>query len=70
MKQFKLLKDLVIPAGTIFTPAAAKVERSEGNYEHILGISKDTSGSVVYYIGNPGEPEYEQTREWFEEVKE
>lgn len=68
MKAYKLLQDIVIPAGTVFSAAPTKTERSEGHYQFDVGLSKDTSGSIIYYIGNPGEAEYEQTKEFFEEI--
>ena len=59
----KLLKDIAIPAGTIFEDAPMRTRRF-GKYhtEHILGLSKDTSGEVTYHV-DPDDP---MIREWFE----
>ena len=46
-----LLKDIVIPAGTIFTDAPARTERADGCYvEHVLGLTKDTAGFLTYEV--------------------
>lgn len=63
-KTYRLLKDLVIPAGAMFGPAPTMTTRSHGHIEHIFGLSRDTSGSVTYCIDN--DPDLV---EWFEEVK-
>lgn len=50
---YVLLKDIVIPKGTIFSSAPTKTVRlGEGHIEAIFCIedSKDTSGSITYYI--------------------
>lgn len=66
-----LKKDIVIKAGTVFGTAPKKTERfGDGHFEHIFGLSKDTAGSLVYYIGMPGEEERSQTREWFDLFEE
>jgi hypothetical protein len=65
-KQYKLKKDIVIPAGTIFTERFGKREYGKGCYESSpFGLTKDTSGDVFYGI-----EEYDpDSQEWFEEVK-
>lgn len=46
-----LLKDLVIPAGTIFENVDGhKRAFISGNYEATIGLTKDTSGSVLYGV--------------------
>ena len=56
-----LLKDIVIPAGTIFTKSAHTTERhGEGHYGCSIGLSKDTCGAFDYFIdpGDVGMKEY------------
>ena len=63
-----LLKDIVIPAGTKFEEAPLETSRChEGHVSHIIGLSKDSSGDLVYFAGAPGSPEREQLKEWFSE---
>lgn len=66
-KTYKLKKDIVIPAGTVFLPAPTLTKR-HGN-GHILadfGLTRDSSGSIEYYM----EPEeMAKLLDWFEEVK-
>lgn len=46
-----LKKDIVIPAGRVFFPAANISTRMSGNYyECIVELSDNTSGSFVYCI--------------------
>lgn len=46
-----LLKDIVIPKGTVFTEASKLTKRyDEGHYEATIGLSPDTSGSIHYFI--------------------
>ena len=62
----RLRKDVVIPAGTVFNNVdGLKVEYANGNYEHTLGLTKDSSGSLVYGL-DPSDPALE---EWFEECE-
>jgi len=63
VKNIVLKKDIVIPAGTVFTRAPRKTERYEnGHFEAGIGLSADSSGSVVYCIDDMGE----EFKEWFE----
>lgn len=58
-----LTRDLVIPAGTVFECCDGVVRRyASGNYEATIGLSKDTSGSIVYGF----EPSDIQLGDWFE----
>lgn len=60
-----LLKDIVIPAGTVFTAAPTKTERTEGEHvEHLIGLSDNSYGSLVYSIGKT-ENEINELSEWF-----
>ena len=42
-----LLKDLVIPAGTVFKDAPIKTERASGHIEAIIATSKNTCAFVT-----------------------
>lgn len=45
----RLKKDIVIPAGTELSPAPWKTLRYEGHVEAIVGLSKDSTASFVFY---------------------
>jgi hypothetical protein len=61
-----LKKDIIIPAGTVFYTAPVKTERvGDDHIEFIFGLSKDTSGSIHYCLGNTKE-ERDQIAEYFE----
>ena len=49
-KSVVLIKDIVIPAGTIFTPAPLKTERSLDHVEHVIGLTDNTYGSLTYCV--------------------
>lgn len=60
-----LLKDVVIPAGTILSTAPTKTERYGSNhYEAIVGLTKDSSGTFTYCIDD------EKLADWFTTIKE
>ena len=66
--KFKLKKDIVIKAGTVFDCVDGESRKYyEGNYSHLIGLTDNTSGELVYGI-NTDFPDEEA--EWFEEVKE
>lgn len=45
-----LVKDLVIPAGTIFDSAPTKTERhGDGCVQAVIGLSKNTYGTIEYW---------------------
>lgn len=49
----KLLKDIVIPKGTIFTIAPQQVQYKGANHiECIIGLSKNTHGNLHYDISD------------------
>ena len=59
-----LLQDIVIKAGTVFDSAARKTERlGEGHFCHVIGLTNDSSGDLVYYV-DPADPDL---AEWFGE---
>lgn len=61
-----LLRDLVIPAGTVFNTAPSKVERDPDYFvEAIIGLTKDTYGMVTYEI----EEEDEELKKWFADLR-
>lgn len=54
-----LLKDIVIPAGTIFDDAPTKTSRTYGCYvESIVGLTRNTAGSFIYEVSD-------ELNEWF-----
>lgn len=62
-----LLKDIVIPAGTILTRAPKKTERvSDDFYSALIGLSKNTCGDFIYCISD--DPEI--MAEYFVDLKE
>jgi hypothetical protein len=62
-----LIKDIVIPAGTIFTDAPTETHRSSGFGEAIVGLTDDTCGSITYDIDGDDK---EKLKEWFVDVIE
>lgn len=66
MGRLKLKKDIVIPAGTVFEDVRGEVvEYGNDNYEHTLGLTKDTHGTIVYGFDR-ADPEI---WDWFEECE-
>ena len=61
----RLLKDIVIPAGTIFDEAPVRIEYHEYSYAQTIGLTKDSHGDFIYCF-DPNDPEI---GEWFEDVK-
>lgn len=61
-----LLQDIIIKAGTVFTEAPNESFRCKGHFNHVIGLSNDTSGDLTYYI-DPDDPEL---KEWFGEEGE
>lgn len=59
----KLLKDIIIPAGTIFNDAPTKTTRCNGHVECLVGLTDDSCGSFVYDMLS----DKENISEWFEE---
>jgi uncharacterized membrane protein (UPF0127 family) len=63
----RLMKDIVIPAGTVFEEAPRKTERfGKGHVDHILGLTDDTHGTLTYFV-DEDDPEIGK---WFVDVKE
>ena len=66
MKKYKLKKDIVIKAGTIFECIDGHTHQyAQDCYSTIFGLGKDSSGEVVY----KGILDDDKMREkWFEEI--
>jgi hypothetical protein len=60
-----LKKDIIIPAGSIFTTAPRRTDRCDGHYIFDIGLTKDTCGSFIYYIDKGDE---EELSDYFEDV--
>jgi len=61
-----LLKDIVIPKGTILETAPREVARfGNDHYECVIGLSTNTCGFFTYCIDEP-----EELSEWFEDYEE
>ena len=51
-----LLRDIVIPAGTVFSQAPRKTQRMGGDhFECVIGLSRNTAGFFTYCIDEPDE---------------
>ena len=61
----RLLKDIVIKAGTIFDDAPTKTLRAPGCVMSTIGLSNNTCGSIEYWLDDD-EPEM---KEWFEDAE-
>lgn len=62
-----LIKDIVIPAGTVFEDAPIRTARHEGIFgEAVVALTPDTCGSFVYPILGDDE---EKLKEWFVDLK-
>lgn len=62
----RLKKDIVIPAGTMFTEAPLQIRYEEGCYSHTVGLTKNSSGDLVYCM----DPMDKDLEEWFEPAQE
>ena len=61
-----LIKDIVIPAGTVFTDAPIETSRASGFGEAVIGLTNDSFGTVTYAIEGDDE---EKLKEWFVDVQ-
>ena len=61
----RLLKDIVIKAGTIFNDAPIKTLRAPGCVMSTFGLSDNTFGTIEY---RPDDDE-DEMKEWFEDVE-
>ena len=63
--KYRLKKDIIFKEGTIFENIDGEQRDFVlGNYESLIGLTKDSFGQFVYNI-DEGDP---TIREWFEEV--
>lgn len=61
-----LLKDVIIPKGTILEEAPTKIEMFGGDhYEAIIGLTKDSYGHFLYCMDRDDA----DLEEWFADVK-
>lgn len=58
----RLKKDILIPAWTVFDDAPHRMEMVPGHIEHIIGLTDDSSGTLIYYL----DPHDTELSEWFE----
>ena len=64
-KQKRLLKDIVIPAGSLFNCIEGhEITYGAGMYRNLIGLTRDTHGDVIYSV-DEGDP---KISEWFEDV--
>jgi hypothetical protein len=64
IKKLKLLKDIVIPAGTIFSDYAdTEISYGDGCFITTIDLSKNSSGDLIYGIDTRDE----EMGEWFKE---
>jgi len=56
-----LLKDIVIPAGTVLRSAPQHTQRvGEGHYSCTVGLDPNSSGTFEYYVSDLSENAYHQ----------
>ena len=67
MSKKVLLKDIIIPAGTVFQQAPSKTTRDNSHFDCVIGLSQNTSGTLTYGLDNdfPGELD-----DYFTDLKE
>lgn len=69
--KLKLLKDITIPAGTIFSDAPTETSRAPGSFVEAIfnvGDSKDTFGCITYMVGERGSRERAQVSDYFQVI--
>jgi hypothetical protein len=65
-RKMVLLKDIVIPAGTVFENIdGTRSTYVEDCYKSLIGLTDDTSGSIVYIV----DKDDENINQYFREVK-
>ena len=62
-----LIKDIVIPAGTVFIDAPHITERAEGFGAATVGLTQDSFGTFTYDIEGD---DSEKLKEWFVDIIE
>ncbi len=61
-----LLKDLVIPKGTIFNKAPEQESHGEDSFQADFGLSKNTFGAITYCVDTDF---IEELDDWFTDLK-
>lgn len=65
-----LLKDIVIPAGTVLSDAPSRTERSDGIFaECVIGLSKNSFGTFTYEVNPEDKEDQEILKEYFTDLK-
>lgn len=65
-KCYTLKKDIVIKAGTVFSPAPSLTRRAPGHIDYVFGLTDNTTGTVCYDLGDD-EGMDDGLDKWFEE---
>jgi len=74
--KYRLKKDIVIPAGTIFGDASdEKVEYGDDVVHHTIGLTKDSFGDLFYALDGEEQEDgslelMPELKEWFERIEE
>ena len=68
VSKMRLKKDIVIPAGTVFSgiPRNSGTKYLEDNYESTIGLTKNSFGTLVYCVDRD---DAELLKEWFVDVE-
>ena len=69
--KLRLKKDIVIRAGTIFNTAPDRIDLDSSSHVEAtfrVGRSRDTYGTIIYDVGQPGSPEHKQVSRYFEKL--
>jgi len=61
-----LIKDIIIPAGTVFKQAPNKIKLCNQTIECIIGLTNNTYGTLLYSTVD----DKEKLKEWFIDLKE
>ena len=66
-----LIRDLVIPAGTVFDTAPTSTTRADDCFvEAVIGLTKNTYGTVTYCVNDDDFPkDMKKLKKWFRDVK-
>lgn len=58
-----LLREIIIPAGTVFEDAPSRIQYAEGCYvTATIGLSENTAGNITYEVSD-------EVAEWFTDHK-
>ena len=69
-RRFVLLKDLVVPAGTVFEIAPTVVENVESHFSATIGLTNDTHGDLTYDITGDDFDKLVGSGKWFAEMNQ